>query len=103
MLVQMRAIDATVSQAMMLLRQQLGTDSITTEQVRALAPVRNDVRQARQIYLQLAAQNISEQDVKDELERIENLLENGLNPDFDPRPIVGCGQCFLECSFHCRV
>ena len=89
MLVQMRAIDATVSQAMMLLRQQLGTDSITTEQVRALAPVRNDVRQARQIYLQLAAQNISEQDVKDELERIENLLENGLNPDFDPRPIVG--------------
>jgi subtilisin family serine protease len=89
LLVQMRAIDATVSQAMLLLRQQLGTDSITTEQVRALAPVRNDVRQARQIYLQLAAQNISEQDVKDELERIENLLENGLNPDFDPRPIVG--------------
>jgi subtilisin family serine protease len=89
MLVQVRAIDATVDQIMALLRQQLGSDSVTVERVRALAPVRNDVRQARQIYLQLAEQNITQQDVKDELERIENLLENGLNPEFDPRPIVG--------------
>jgi subtilisin family serine protease len=88
-LVQVRAIDATVDQIMVLLRQQLGTDTITVEQVRALAPVRNDVRQARQIYLSLADQGISPQDVKDEVERLENLLENGLNPQFDPRPIVG--------------
>jgi len=47
------------------------------------------VRQARQLYLQLADQGISPQDVKDEVERLENLLANGLNPEFDPRDIVG--------------
>ncbi|HEX2168001.1 MAG TPA: S8 family peptidase [Longimicrobiales bacterium] len=89
MLVQVRAIDATLDQVMAILRQQLGTDSVTVESVRALAPVRNDVGQARQIYLQLAEQNISPEDVKDEVERIEGVLANGLNPEFDPRDIVG--------------
>ena len=88
-LVQVRAIDATVDAVMGLLRQQLGTDDVTPDKVRSLAPVRNDVRQARQLYLQLADQNISPQDVKDEVERLEGLLENGLNPEFDPRHIVG--------------
>jgi subtilisin family serine protease len=89
LLVQMRAIDATVDQAMALLRQQIGSDSLTVERVRALAPVRGDVRQARQIFLSLAEQDVSAQDLKDEVERLEKLLENGLNPEFDPRSIVG--------------
>ena len=88
-LVQVRAIDSTLDQVMALLRSQIAPDSVTVASVRALAPVRNDVRQARQLYLQLADQNISPQDVKDEVERIENLLQNGLNPEFNPRPIVG--------------
>lgn len=89
MLVQIRSMDAVVEQALGILRQQLGTDSLTVESVRALAPVRNDVRQARQIYLQLAQQNITPEMIRDEVERIETLLESGLNPEFDPRPIVG--------------
>jgi len=89
MLVQIRAMDAGVDQVMALLKQQLGTDELTVERVRSLSPVRNDVRQARQIYLQLADQGISQQDIKDEVERIEKLLEMGLNPEFDPRGIVG--------------
>ncbi|MGH7446668.1 MAG: S8 family peptidase [Longimicrobiales bacterium] len=89
MLVQIRAMDAGVEQIIALLQQQVGTESLTVERVRSLAPVRNDVRQARQIYLQLAEQNITPQDIKDEVERIENLLVRGLNPEFDPRPIVG--------------
>ncbi|MBR9988221.1 MAG: S8 family peptidase [Gemmatimonadetes bacterium] len=88
-LLQVRSIDATVDQVMAVLRQQLGTNDVTVERVRSLAPVRNDVRQARQVYLQLADQNITPQDVKDEVERLENLLANGLNPAFDPRLIVG--------------
>jgi subtilisin family serine protease len=88
-LVQVRAIDGTVDQVVALLRQQIGTDEITIQQVRALAPIRNDVRQAREIFIQLADQGISPQDVKDEVKRLEDLLENGLNPAFDPRPIVG--------------
>ena len=88
-LMQVRAIDGALDQVMALLRGQIGSDSITVANVRALAPVRNDVRQARQLYLQLAEQNISPQDVKDEVERLENLLQNGLNPEFNPRPIVG--------------
>jgi subtilisin family serine protease len=89
MLVQIRAMDAGVEQVMALLKQQLGTGDLTVERVRSLSPVRNDVRQARQIYLQLADQGISQQDIKDEVERIEKLLEMGLNPEFDPRGIVG--------------
>src|SRR5690606_31679443 len=45
MLVQIRSMDAVVDQAMALLKQQIGTDSLTVAQVRALSPVRNDVRQ----------------------------------------------------------
>jgi subtilisin family serine protease len=89
MLLQIRAMDASVDQVVALLRQQTGTDSLTVERVRALAPVRNDVRQAREIYLQLAQNDITPQMIKDEVERIETLLEKGLNPDFDPRDIVG--------------
>jgi subtilisin family serine protease len=89
MLAQIRVLDANVGQIMTLLRQQVGSDSLTVANVRALAPVRNDVRQARQIYLQLAEQNITHEMIKDEQVRIEKLLEFGLNPDFDPRTIVG--------------
>jgi subtilisin family serine protease len=89
MLVQIRAMDAGVDQIVALLKQQLGPGELTAERVRSLAPVRNDVRQARQIYLQLADQGISQQDIKDEVERIENLLVMGLNPEFDPRDVVG--------------
>lgn len=89
MLVQIRAMDAGVDQIVALLTQQLGPGELTVERVRSLAPVRNDVRQARQIFLQLADQGISQQDIKDEVERLENLLVMGLNPEFDPRDVVG--------------
>src|SRR5690606_15492666 len=62
MLVQVKSIDAALDQIVALLKQQLGTDSLTADAVRSLTPVRNDVRQARQLYLQLAAQSISPQD-----------------------------------------
>lgn len=89
MLPQMREMHATVQLIVQILRQQVGGDSLTVERVRALAPMRNDVRQARQIYLQLADENITPKMIADEVERLEKLLEKGLNPEFDPRAIVG--------------
>ncbi|CAN5661047.1 S8 family peptidase [soil metagenome] len=89
MLAQVRQMDETVGFVIQLLRQQIGTDSLTVERVRSLTPLRNDVRQAQQIYLQLAANNITPQLITDEIERLENLFERGLNPEFDPRHIVG--------------
>jgi subtilisin family serine protease len=89
MLAQIRQMDETVGLVVSLLRQQLGTQELTVASVRSLAPVRNDVRQARDIYLQLAAANITPQMISDELDRLQRLLANGLNPEFDPRPIVG--------------
>jgi hypothetical protein len=53
---------------------------LTVERVRALTPLRNDVREAQQIYLQLHAQGITPKMIADELERLEKLLEYGLNP-----------------------
>jgi subtilisin family serine protease len=89
MLPQIREMNETVQIIVRMLKQQLGTDSLTVERVRALTPLRNDVRQARQIYLQLAEENITPGMVADELERLEKLLALGLNPEFDPRDIVG--------------
>jgi subtilisin family serine protease len=89
MLPQIREMNETVQIVVRMLKQQLGTDSLTVERVRALTPLRNDVRQARQIYLQLAEENITPRMVADEVERLEKLLALGLNPEFDPRDIVG--------------
>jgi subtilisin family serine protease len=88
-LAEIRDMHETVEIVVGILRRHLGTDSLTVQRVRAIVPVRNDVRQAQQIYLQLAAADITPAMVSDELDRLERLLRLGLNPEFDPRPIVG--------------
>jgi subtilisin family serine protease len=45
--------------------------------------------QAQQAYLQLAAAGITPKQVDDEVERLQGRLKNGLNPDFNPRTVVG--------------
>jgi subtilisin family serine protease len=89
MLMQIRQMNVAVEGFVALLRRELGTDSLTVERVRAMTPIRTEVQQARQIYLQLADNDITPQMIRDELERLEKLSEYGLNPAFDPRPIVG--------------
>ena len=89
MLAQVRNMGPAVDQAYGILRQQLGRDSLTVEAVRAVVPMRQDVGWARQTYLQLAAAGITPAMIADEKARLERLLERGLNPEFDPRPIVG--------------
>jgi subtilisin family serine protease len=72
-----------------LLTAATGTDSLTVARVEALRPTRPDVREARELYLQLAQNGITPEVVKQEGETVRGLLEFGLNPAFDPRGIVG--------------
>lgn len=89
MLMQLREMDQAVEAVMALLRQHVGSDTLTMESVARLSPLRNDVRQAQMFYMQLAAAGITHEMIRDELDRIQKLLDLGLNPDFNPRPIVG--------------
>lgn len=86
---QVRMIATAVDRFYALLQQHLGTDSLTIERVRAINSPRMELRQAQQVYLELAAQSVTPAVIREELDRMENLLEYGLNPEFDPRGIVG--------------
>ncbi|HEX2190500.1 MAG TPA: S8 family peptidase, partial [Longimicrobiaceae bacterium] len=86
---QVAGIKTALDQFLAVLRRELGTDSLTVQNVSALRPVRMEVMQARQAYLQLAAAGITPKQVDDEVERLQGRLRQGLNPDFDPRSVVG--------------
>ena len=86
---QVNQIDAALSRATTLLTQALGGGALTEARVRALTSERADVRQARDIYLQLAQNGISQKDIDDSRKYAETSLQFGLNPAFDPRAIVG--------------
>jgi subtilisin family serine protease len=78
-----------VNQIVTILRQQLGGAEPTAQNVAALAPAGAQAAQARQIFMQLAAQDLTPARVLEEAESIQGKLKYGLNPDYDPRSIVG--------------
>jgi subtilisin family serine protease len=86
---QIRGIKAAMDRFVTILQREVGSDSLTVANVTALRPMRADVMQARQAYLQLAGSGITSAVIDAELERLEGRLRNGLNPDFDPRTVVG--------------
>lgn len=88
-LLQVASIDAMYAQALPLLRRAAGTDSLTPERVAALRPSDQATREAQQFYLQLDAQGISPEVIADAKEHFTTAVEYNLNPDFDPRSIVG--------------
>jgi subtilisin family serine protease len=71
------------------LKTATGSDSLTPARVRALQPTRTEVSQARDLYLRLAENGITPEIVAQEGQSVRDLLEFGLNPEFDPRGIVG--------------
>ena len=83
------AIDERLQAGIPLLKAAAATDSLTVARVQAIRPTRQDVAEARDLYLRLAESGISPEIVKQEAETMRGLLEFGLNPDFDPRGIVG--------------
>jgi len=72
-----------------LLKQGLNGDSVTVERVRALQSMRSDVQQAREMFLRLAADGITPAVLEEARTDLENRLQYGLNPNFNPRTVVG--------------
>ncbi|MGI8496272.1 MAG: S8 family peptidase [Gemmatimonadaceae bacterium] len=86
---QVRMAGDVLTRATRILAKALGTDSLTTEKVSGLRPASADVEQAQAMYLQLAANHITTTAVADAKKELESQVTYGLNPRYDPRPIVG--------------
>jgi subtilisin family serine protease len=89
LLEQIEGIATVVKRSTDILKAHLGTDSLSEARVAAIQPNRADVAQAQSIYLQMARQGITEKAVEGDLETLREMVEYNLNPEFDPRPIVG--------------
>ena len=85
----MRQVSANVQAVAMILRQALGTSTLTPAKVAALQSASPGVAEAKQYFLQLAAVGYSPERIEEERKDVEALLQYGVNPDFDPRPTVG--------------
>jgi subtilisin family serine protease len=72
-----------------ILKPAANGDSLTVERVRGLQSIRGDVQQARDMFLRLAADGITPAVINEAREDLEGRLEYGLNPNFNPRSIVG--------------
>ena len=88
-LTQVQQIDEMLAQILPVLRQAAGTESLTVKNVTAIRSPRQDVQQARTLFLRLAAEGISPKDVEEAKTEFTSRLKFGLSPTFDPRPIVG--------------
>jgi len=72
-----------------ILKEALRSDTITRERLRTLGPMNQQVQQARMIYEQLDDAGITSEVIQETLDELDSRLEYKLNPDFNPRPIVG--------------
>jgi subtilisin family serine protease len=86
---QARQVAQLTATAEMILRQAVGGDSLTLAKVQALKETTPQLAQAKQIYLQLAGMGITAADIAEEAQAMQEGLNQGLNPDFDPRAVVG--------------
>jgi subtilisin family serine protease len=72
------------------LRQHLGTREITAAAVQGMQTTDGRLRQVRDFYLDVVVgQGFTLEALAEAREEQERLVQNGLNPDFDPRNIVG--------------
>lgn len=86
---QIQMMDGMYARVVRVLEQLVPADSLTVERVTALTPSADSVRAARDLFLRMAASGINGQVLKDAREDVEGQLAYGLNPDFNPRRIVG--------------
>src|SRR5688500_13166457 len=93
-------IESMLGSAVPLLKTATGAESLTVARVRALQPLRDDVRAARELYLQLAEDGITPENIGEQKESMSGLLEFGLYPSFDPRGIVGDDPSNLTQRFY---
>ena len=67
----------------------LETDTFTIEQVNEISSEREEIDQAKSIILYFNQLGLTQGELLEELETFEGYLQKGLNPEFDPRDIVG--------------
>jgi subtilisin family serine protease len=72
-----------------ILKTAMHADSLTEANVNAFTTVDPTASQARKVFLTLAAQGITQAEIEEERKNTATQLQYGLNPDFNPRPIVG--------------
>jgi subtilisin family serine protease len=86
---QIARLDEIMKTIVPVLQQAVGSDSLTVGRVSLLTPGRPDVQAAQRMYLQLASSGIDADVLVEAKAEFESQLEYKLNPDFEPRPIVG--------------
>jgi subtilisin family serine protease len=86
---QIQMMDGMYARVVRVLGHLIPADSLSVERVTALKPGADSVKAARDLFLRMAASGISAQVLKDAREDVQGQLEYGLNPDFNPRRIVG--------------
>jgi subtilisin family serine protease len=86
---QLEQVSAVYGITVGLLQRALPGDSLTVERVTALVPTSDSLRVAREIYLQIAESGITAEQIDKAITDAKERLAFGLNPQFDPRPIVG--------------
>jgi subtilisin family serine protease len=88
-LAQYRQVLSNVAAVSRILKAALHADSLTRERVTSLITPNTDVMAARKYYLQLLDAGLTEATLDEGVKSLDTGLQYGLNPDFDPRPIVG--------------
>ncbi|HEX6371790.1 MAG TPA: S8 family peptidase [Longimicrobium sp.] len=86
---QIRQIETVVTSVYAALREHLGTQELTTAAVQGMQTTDPRLQQARSIYLEIASQGFTLDDVVEQRKSLEGQVQFGMNPDFDPRNIVG--------------
>ncbi|MDX1438375.1 MAG: S8 family serine peptidase [Rubricoccaceae bacterium] len=86
---QMAGIQMAVHQAHSVLSDHFEREDYAIADVDAIRSTDQDVLQARDILLFLDANGLTVSDLDKQVEYVTTRLEFGLNPDFDPRNIVG--------------
>ncbi|HET6566854.1 MAG TPA: S8 family serine peptidase, partial [Rhodothermales bacterium] len=88
-LAQIGQAEAGIQEATRIVEEFLNTDSLTKDQLMGLKSIRQDVLNARGFLLYLDANGITPEIVAQEKEHLQHSLDFSLNPDFNPRGIVG--------------
>jgi subtilisin family serine protease len=84
-----REINTVMQQIVPILQRAVTPDSLSASRVRALRGGGSQLSQARQIYLELADEGATPAAIADGLKSLEGQLEYSLNPQYNPRTIVG--------------
>ncbi len=86
---QVQQIATVMTRANEILRRAMATDSLTRAKVSAFQPTSSDAMQAKVMWLRLADAGITPEELEDAKKEVESKAKYGLNPEYDPRTIVG--------------